>query len=167
VAGYEVQMSKQGDEGHSNEILGLTPSDGELLRSNIPAYSLVGFACATTVDAGVTLTMGLVTRPPFPESRPIRVIISAEACRELARALDRVSRICPVSPSAMRIERHVGPSSQAASNERYKEVSTRRAPSEPWRLRRARQLVNSSLTRLGIAGRSSATQPCLLSRGLP
>jgi hypothetical protein len=69
-----------------------TGSDADLQRSNIPDYSLVGFACAPSAAGDVTLTVGLVTGLPYPESRPIRVLMSREACRELAVALERLAR---------------------------------------------------------------------------
>jgi hypothetical protein len=67
-------------------------TDAALQRSNIPDYSLVGFACAPSATGAVTLTVGLVTGLPYPESRPIRVLMSREACRDLAGALDRLAR---------------------------------------------------------------------------
>jgi D-serine deaminase-like pyridoxal phosphate-dependent protein len=64
-----------------------------LVRTSIPEYSLVGFVCATAAENAVTLTLGLVTGPPYPESRPIRVRMSRDDCRELAVALDRVEQM--------------------------------------------------------------------------
>ena len=42
-------------------------SDPHLLRSNIPEYSFVGFAGATSSANTVALTIGLVTGLPYPE----------------------------------------------------------------------------------------------------
>jgi hypothetical protein len=81
-------MSEKVDEGDLNQLLNLAP-DSALLRSNIPAYDLVGFACATADDR-VALTLGLVTGPPCPESRPFRVVMSHGACRDLLVALERL-----------------------------------------------------------------------------
>ena len=79
-------MSRQGDDRDPH----LTSGDSGLFRSNIPAYSLVGFACAAVHDE-ITVTMGLVTNTAYPESRPIRVLISREACSELGAALARLT----------------------------------------------------------------------------
>ena len=70
-----------------------TRGDHQLQRSNIPDYSLVGFACAPSAADAVTLTVGLVTGLPYPESRPIRVVMSREACSDLAAALERLARL--------------------------------------------------------------------------
>ncbi len=67
-----------------------------LVRTSIPEYSLVGFACATTPENAVTMTLGHVTGMPYPESRPIRVRMSRANCRELAVALDRMERMVGV-----------------------------------------------------------------------
>jgi hypothetical protein len=75
-----------------SESIAKTGSDADLQRSNIPDYSLVGFACAPSAAGAVTLTVGLVTGLPYPESRPIRVLMSREACRDLAVALERSAR---------------------------------------------------------------------------
>jgi hypothetical protein len=66
-----------------SEAIAKTASDADLQRSNIPDHSLVGFACAPSAAGAVTLTVGLVTGLPYPESRPIRVLMSCEACRDL------------------------------------------------------------------------------------
>ena len=73
-------------------VSSLIESPPDLLRSNIPEYSCVGFACAKSTSNGVTLTLGLVTGLPFPESRPIRVLMSADECRDLAAALARMAQ---------------------------------------------------------------------------
>jgi hypothetical protein len=79
-------------------------SDPLLLRSNIPGYSFVGFAGATSSANTVALTLGLVTGLPYPESRPIRVLMSREECRNLAIALERLAHVteprAPVVPVA-------------------------------------------------------------------
>ena len=76
-----------------SKAISATRSDAGLQRANIPDYSLVGFACAPSAAGAVTLTVGLVTGLPYPESRPIRVVMSREACRDLAGALDRLARV--------------------------------------------------------------------------
>lgn len=76
-----------------------TGSDADLQRSNIPDYSLVGFACAPSAAGDVTLTVGLVTGLPYPESRPIRVLMSRDACRDLAVALERLARVSSAGPA--------------------------------------------------------------------
>ena len=68
-------------------------SDPNLLRSNIPEYSFVGFAGATPSTNTVALTVRLVTGLPYPESRPIRVVMSREECRSLAIALERLANV--------------------------------------------------------------------------
>ena len=73
--------------------------DRHLQRSNIPDYSLVGFACAPSATDAVALTVGLVTGLPYPESRPIRVLMSREACSDLAAALERLARMPHPRPS--------------------------------------------------------------------
>ena len=74
-------------------------SDPHLLRSNIPEYSFVGFAGATSSANTVALTIGLVTSLPYPESRPIRVLMSREECRSLAIALERLAHVTePTAP---------------------------------------------------------------------
>jgi hypothetical protein len=77
----------------NQRTLGQDQRDPCLVRTSVPEYSLVGFACATVGQNAVTLTLGLVTGLPYPESRPIRVRMSRENCRELAVALDRVERM--------------------------------------------------------------------------
>jgi hypothetical protein len=86
----------------SNEVrktISQTGSDADLQRSNIPDYSLVGFACAPSAAGAVTLTVGLVTGLPYPESRPIRVLMSREACRDLSVALERLARVSSAGPN--------------------------------------------------------------------
>jgi hypothetical protein len=78
------------DESHRSRA-DLAKSDPDLLRSNIPEYSFVGFAGSCAANT-VTLTVGLVTGLPYPESRPIRVLISRDECRELAAALERLAQ---------------------------------------------------------------------------
>src|SRR5829696_5225152 len=58
-------------------------SDPNLLRSNIPEYSFIGFAGAAPSTNTIALTVGPVTGLPYPESRPIRVLMSREECRSL------------------------------------------------------------------------------------
>jgi len=65
----------------------------------MPTYSLVGFGCATAPDNAVSVTVGLVTDQPFPESRPIRVLMSREECRDLAVALVRLAQVPEVKPT--------------------------------------------------------------------
>jgi hypothetical protein len=74
-------------------------SDPHLLRSNIPEYSFVGFAGATSSANTVALTVGLVTGLPYPESQPIRMLMSREECRNLAIALERLAHVTePTAP---------------------------------------------------------------------
>ena len=70
--------------------------DPNLLRSNIPEYSFIGFAGATGSTNTIALTVGLVTGLPYPESRPIRVLMSREECRSLATALERLANVSEV-----------------------------------------------------------------------
>jgi hypothetical protein len=134
-------------EDGSVEFLEVVASDNVLLRSNIPNYSFVGFACAPGADTSVALTMGLVTNPPFPESRPIRILLSPGACRELAAALDRVTRV-PGMRAPELAERPLSHSPR---------VRESTAAVQPAPLARTRRKVNSLLTRIGVASRSSAT----------
>ncbi len=67
--------------------------DPNLLRSNIPEYAFIGFAGATASTNTIALTVGLVTGLPYPESRPIRVLMSREECRSLAIALERLANV--------------------------------------------------------------------------
>jgi hypothetical protein len=76
-----------------------TRSDRDLQRSNIPDYSLVGFACGPSAIDAVALTVGLVTGLPYPESRPIRVLMSRQPCSDLAAALERLARMPQPRPS--------------------------------------------------------------------
>lgn len=69
--------------------------DPNLQRSNIPEYSLVGFAGATSSTNIIALTVGLVTGLPYPESRPMRVLMSREECRSLDVALERLADVLP------------------------------------------------------------------------
>ena len=46
------------------------------LRSNIPEYSFVGFAGATSSANAVALTIGLVTGLPYPESADPRADVT-------------------------------------------------------------------------------------------
>ena len=70
-------------------------SDPELLRSNMPEYFLVGYACAPEADNAVALTLGLVSDDPCPEARPVRVLVSRRACGDLALALGRLALAFP------------------------------------------------------------------------
>ena len=79
-------------ENHASE-LPFSESDNELLRSNIPEYTFVGFACATSARHSVTLTLGLVAGLPYPESRPVRVLMARDECRDLAIALGRLAQL--------------------------------------------------------------------------
>lgn len=76
----------------------LIASDANLLRLNIPEYRLVGFACAAPGADAMAVTIGLVTDLPYPESRPIRVLMSRDQCRELAMALERAAQLNDVLP---------------------------------------------------------------------
>jgi hypothetical protein len=70
-------------------------SDPELLRSNIPEYFLVGHASAPAAENAVALTLGLVTDGPYPEARPVRVLVSRKTCGDLAMALARLALAFP------------------------------------------------------------------------
>ena len=87
------------DQGHHTDPPHFARSERDLLSSNMPTYSLIGFGCATAPDNAVSLTVGLVTDPPFPESRPIRVLMSREECRDLAVALVRLAQVPEVKPT--------------------------------------------------------------------
>lgn len=66
-------------------------SDPDLLRSNMPEFFLVGYACAPEADNAVALTLGLVSNGPYPEARPVRVLVSRKTCGDLALALGRLA----------------------------------------------------------------------------
>jgi hypothetical protein len=66
-------------------------SDPELSRPNMPEYFLVGYACAPEADNAVALTLGLVSEGPYPEARPVRVLVSRRTCGDLALALGRLA----------------------------------------------------------------------------
>ena len=87
------------DQIHHTDSLHFAQREGDLLSSNMPTYSLVGFGCATAPDNAVSVTVGLVTDPPFSESRPIRVLMSREECRDLAVALVRLAQVPEVKPA--------------------------------------------------------------------
>ena len=74
--------------------------DPELLRSNIPEYFLVGHACAPAAENAVSLTLALVTNGPYPEARPVRVLVSRKMCGDLAVALARFGLAFPVHEGA-------------------------------------------------------------------
>jgi hypothetical protein len=136
----------------ATDTLGLDPSDTLLLRSNIPDYCLVGFACGTANQA-VTLTLGLVSDLPFPESRPIRVRMSREGWRQLAGAPDRLPRIDNASSTAVTAS-YLDPS-EIPRQEHFKKTACRSAakPQTAWR---ARLRIDSSFTGLGIGALRSA-----------
>jgi len=85
-------MLASGTESNLSALL-MAKSDSNLLRSDIPEYACVGFACATGTADAVTLTLGLVTGWQYPESRPIRVSMSRDECRHLAAALARLAQL--------------------------------------------------------------------------
>jgi hypothetical protein len=70
-------------------------SDPELLRSNMPEYFLVGYASAPAAENAVALTLGLVSDGPYPEARPVRVLVSRKTCGDLAVALARLALAFP------------------------------------------------------------------------
>ena len=91
-------------------------SDPYLLRSNIPEYSFVGFAGATSSANTVALTVGLVTGLPYPESRPIRVLMSREECRSLAIALERLAHVTEAMAPDVSVAAQTGAGAIATGN---------------------------------------------------
>jgi hypothetical protein len=125
----ERLVLRKATDDNLTHLVRITSEDGALLRSNIPTYSLVGFACATSADSAVILTLGLVTSSPHPESRPIRVLMSREACRDLVGSLERR----PETPVAQvgRCSKHpkdtVSPMCSAHSQSRWRGQRLRNA----------------------------------------
>jgi hypothetical protein len=156
-------MLKTRNQSPITETLSLPRSEGDLLRSNIPAYSLVGFACATSADNAVTLTIALVSAPPYPESRPIRVLMSRDACHDLAFALERLAHLTNVPAAVTGAGRHLDQPSQGPRTSADRKIrpaaysENSRFQGRPERVRKSSRLINAARPALSFLASSFST----------